>query len=139
MFLWYQNNFTWVRFPQNWNAHFLYSGRDWVPRASADIARDIQLVHLHFCILQKECGKLEGTGLAMYYFSFMNFICQINWTTKVLLLFSYFLNSFHSIGGQKWCHIFFLISILDHSQVKLLFNLLWTENYFMQNLYNFFL
>ena len=35
------------------------SGR--VPRKATDFARDLQLVHHHFCILQKECGKLEGT------------------------------------------------------------------------------
>ena len=40
----------------------MFLGRDWISRASADFARDLQLVHLHFCILQKECGKLEGTG-----------------------------------------------------------------------------
>ena len=39
----------------------MFLGRDWISRASADFARDLQLVHLHFCILQKECGKLEGT------------------------------------------------------------------------------
>ena len=34
---------------------------DRIPWASTDFARDLQLVHHHFCILQKECGKLEGT------------------------------------------------------------------------------
>ena len=37
------------------------AGSDRIPRTSADFARDLQLVHHHFCILQKECGKLEGT------------------------------------------------------------------------------
>ena len=41
----------------------MFLGRDWISRASADFARDLQLVHLHFCILQKECGKLEGTKI----------------------------------------------------------------------------
>ena len=45
---------------------------DRIPWASTDFARDLQLVHHHFCILQKECGKLEGTKTKtkyLYYFS----------------------------------------------------------------------
>ena len=36
------------------------AGGGWVPREPADPARDLQLVHNHFCILPKESGKLEG-------------------------------------------------------------------------------
>ncbi len=36
------------------------SGGNRVPRPPTHAARDLQLVHQHFCILQKERGKLEG-------------------------------------------------------------------------------
>ena len=50
---------------------FPFLGNSWESWSAADSARDLQLVHHHFCILQEKCCKLEGKKL-LKLFSFMH-------------------------------------------------------------------
>ena len=44
------------------NLLYRFIGRDWGPGQATYTSRDIQLVHKHFCILQKKRGQLEGNS-----------------------------------------------------------------------------